>query len=231
MKKALDIILSVLLLAGIFYVSFFGNKEVKTTASTVDDGKIIIVDAGHGGIDPGKIGVNGINEKDINLLIAKKLQKRLEVLGYTVVMTRKDDTGLYDEDDINKKANDLRRRCLLSDTCDADIMISVHQNSFSNKEVKGGQVFYYKHSPDGKKLAELIQNSIRENADSTNTRNAKANDNYYLLVHTKCPTVIVECGFLSNPIEAELLVTEEYQDKIITAITNGIDKYFMNKQG
>lgn len=227
MKKKLDIIMSVILLAGVFYVSFFHGISAGAVESVSQpEQRIIVVDAGHGGNDPGKIGVNGAKEKDINLIIAKKLAKKLTDNGYSVIMTREDDTGLYSEDDVNKKAADLKKRCELSDENNTSLMVSIHQNSFSGSEVKGSQVFYYTHSAEGKKAAELIQKSLKEIVNPSNTRVAKANDSYYLLVHTKCPTVIVECGFLSNPSEAGLLTDDEYQDKIVKAVAQGIDEYF-----
>ena len=226
MKKKIDIIMAVIMLVSVFYVSFFHGSDTRNAQSvSVADSKIIVVDAGHGGVDPGKIGANGAKEKDINLIIAKKLAKKLTDNGYSVIMTREDDSGLYEEDDVNKKASDLKKRCEIADNGNASLMVSIHQNSFSGSEVKGSQVFYYTHSDEGKLIAQAIQSSLKRMVNPSNTRAAKTNDSYYLLIHTKCPTVIVECGFLSNPEEAYLLTDDEYQEKLADAIVTGIDEY------
>lgn len=226
MKKKIDIIMAVIMLVSVFYVSFFHGSDTRNAQIvSVADSKIIVVDAGHGGVDPGKIGANGAKEKDINLIIAKKLAKKLTDNGYSVIMTREDDSGLYEEDDVNKKASDLKKRCEIADNGNASLMVSIHQNSFSGSEVKGSQVFYYTHSDEGKLIAQAIQSSLKRMVNPSNTRAAKTNDSYYLLIHTKCPTVIVECGFLSNPEEAYLLTDDEYQEKLAIAIFTGIDEY------
>ena len=232
MKKILDVVLSVILLAGVFYVSFFqlkqeATQEVLGVASTEDE-VVIAIDPGHGGFDPGKVAVETILEKDINLSIATKLAEELKDAGYRVILTRTEDVSLSKEGDVNRKATDMKNRCEIIENAGADVVISIHQNSFSDSSVKGGQVFYYKHSDRGRKLAEDIQKSFREIVDSSNTREAKSNDNYYMLLNTASPTVIVECGFLSNPDEREMLMNSEYQDKICEAINQGLSAYFNN---
>lgn len=185
----------------------------------------IVVDVGHGGFDSGKIGVNGVLEKDINLQIALKLKKTLEDAGMTVVMTREDDKGLYDESASNKKAQDLQRRCDLINEQKPLMTISIHQNSYTSPEIKGAQVFYYTTSSESQKLAEILQKTLIEQVDTENHREAKANDSYYLLKRTDSVIVIVECGFLSNPQEAEKLSDEDYQQKMVNAICTGINRY------
>lgn len=185
----------------------------------------IVVDAGHGGFDSGKIGVNGELEKDINLQVALKLKKTLEDMGMSVIMTREDDQGLYDENASNKKAQDLQRRCDLINQEKPLMTISIHQNSYTSPEIKGAQVFYYTTSTESQKLAEILQKTLIEQVDPQNHREAKANDSYYLLKKTDSVIVIVECGFLSNPQEAEKLSDEEYQQKMADAICTGINKY------
>lgn len=187
--------------------------------------KVVLIDPGHGGTDPGKVSVTGTNEKEINLQIALKLKKLLED-DYTVIMTRETDTGLYADSDSNKKVSDMKARCLLAETKDADIFVSIHQNSYTSEGVKGAQVFYYKNSEEGKRLAETMQKIIKEDVDSDNGRLAKANESYYILLNVKCPAVIVECGFLSNYQEAELLEKDKYQEKIANALKKGIVEYF-----
>ena len=191
--------------------------------------KTVVIDSGHGGVDPGKMSSDGILEKEIILSIAKKLKKLLIDAGIDVVMTREDDIGLYSEGDSNKKIADMKKRCQIIKDSNADIVVSIHQNSFESSSVSGAQVFYYKHSAEGKILAQILQNSFKENLNPDNKRQEKADSTYYLLVHTEAPTVIAECGFLSNPEEAALLNTDEYQEKVASAIYEGIIEYFCSK--
>ena len=162
----------------------------------------ICIDSGHGGNDPGKIGVAGTKEKEVNLAIALKLKKSLEKQNIRVIMTRTDDRNMA--------------------------VISIHQNSYTDSTAKGAQVFYYSESKEGKKLAEVLQKSLIENADPENHRMAKANTSYYILKNTSAPTVIVECGFLSNPEEERLLNTAQYQEKLVDALQKGICEYLEN---
>lgn len=188
-------------------------------------GGCIVIDPGHGGVDGGKIGVNGALEKDINLQMAFLLEERLTAEGFTVIMTRSEDCGLYDETSDNKKVQDLQNRIRLIEECNPIMVISIHQNSYSQESVSGAQVFYYSTSEEGKMLAECIQERMISDVDPSNHRQAKGNDSYYLLKKTPVPTVIVECGFLSNFEEAGLLVTDEYQEKMMDAVTEGILDY------
>lgn len=206
------------------FVSLFGtnNSNVKP---------IIVIDAGHGGVDPGKVGVNGVLEKDINLSIALKLKDFLEANDYMVTMTRTEDVGLYNEGDSNKKRTDLRKRKEMINADHVILAISIHQNSFSDGSSRGAQVFYHNKSTEGKELAIIIQNQIKETIQDDNHRVAKSNSSYYMLKQALCPLVIVECGFLSNQSEAELLRNEEYQERMAWAIHLGILKYINNKEG
>lgn len=187
--------------------------------------KTVVIDPGHGGMDSGKVGINGRYEKEINLEISIHLKEYLEKEGFKVYLTRDSDSGLYLDSDSNKKASDMKKRCDIIYSEKADIAVSIHQNSFTDEAVRGAQVFFYTHSEEGKKLANIIQESIKNIADPDNTRTEKANDSYYMLINTKCPTVIVECGFLSNREEADRLSQEEYQILIAKAIGEGIKAY------
>ena len=186
---------------------------------------IVCVDPGHGGTDPGKVGINGQLEKDINLAIAKKLKTYLEASDVTVVLTRDKDMGLYSSGDAHKKMADMRKRCQLIEEVKPDLVISIHQNSYHEEAIRGGQVFYYKTSVRGKKLAQILQERFDYVLGDANKRQAKANDNYYLLLHVKEPIVIAECGFLSNREEAEKLETKEYQDRLAWTLHMGIMEY------
>lgn len=185
----------------------------------------VVIDAGHGGDDPGKVGINKALEKDLNLMIAKRLEALLEAQDIEVVMTRETEAGLYDAKASNKKVQDMKRRIAIIDEAKPVITVSIHQNSYQEEYVHGAQVFYYKDSVEGKALAETLQDCLIQMVDPENTRVAKANDSYYLLKKTDTPIVIVECGFLSNYAEAERLCTEEYREKIAWAVHMGILKY------
>lgn len=187
------------------------------------DEKVVVIDSGHGGMDPGKVGEEGVYEKDINLAIAKELETILKGKGYKVVMTRTEDAGLYKETDKSKKMEDLKNRVACIEEANPDFAISIHQNSFTVPTVRGAQVFYHKESEEGKKYAETLQKALKENLDSENNRVAKGNMNYYLLQKTKAPLVIVECGFLSCPEEMKLLASKEYQKKVADSLAIGIE--------
>jgi len=192
----------------------------------IEEKKItIVIDPGHGGRDPGKIGINNALEKDINLSISLKLRDLLVENGINVIMTREEDIGLYDESDSSKKRADLKKRVELINSSGALFAVSIHQNSFTQESVRGAQVFYYSDSKEGKKLAEMIQAQLKETIADGNHRQAKANNTYYMINKTTCPLVIVECGFLSNREEANLLLDEEYQKKMAWGIHLAILKY------
>lgn len=182
----------------------------------------VVIDPGHGGFDPGKVGVNGAKEKDINLSIALKLKKLLEQNDVKVVLTRETDNGLYSEGDRNKKQTDMRKRIEIINNSNALVAISIHQNSFTQADQKGAQVFYYSGSKLGKEYAEIMQAQLKKTLKDSNRREAKANDNYYLLKKSGCPIVIVECGYLSNQEEASMLVEDSYQEKLAWAIHLGL---------
>lgn len=224
MKKRLELIMAVIVLVGAYFLAKEGAHMVESKKA--EEGKIcIVVDAGHGGDDPGKIGINDAKEKEINLKIAKNLKTLLEADDIEVVLTRTDDNGLYSEGANNKKVEDMRKRCEIIEEAKPVFTVSIHQNSYPEEYVKGAQVFYYGESAEGKKLADTLQASLIEQLDPTNHRQAKANESYYLLKKTSSPTVIVECGFLSNSEEANLLITEEYQKKVAEAVHTGILQY------
>lgn len=200
-------------------------KSIFTSASS--DGKqiTIVVDPGHGGRDPGKVGVNNVLEKDINLSISLLLKSKLEEAGVNVIMTRDADVGLYSDDDSNKKTADMNNRVKLINSSDVDFAISIHQNSFTQETAKGAQVFYHGNSEEGKKLALLLQKQMIDTMEDGNKRAAKANESYYMLKKSVCPLVIVECGYLSNRTEADLLLKPEYQEKLVEGIYLGIMRY------
>ncbi|MGF7145821.1 N-acetylmuramoyl-L-alanine amidase [Anaerotaenia torta] len=204
-------------------------NEAASGAVNLDTGNgrqsIVVIDPGHGGRDPGKIGVNNALEKDINLSISLKLKELLAQKKIQVIVTREEDVGLYSESDSNKKRADLNARVALIKESNADIAISIHQNSFTEEYVKGAQVFYYSTSEQGKRLAQIMQETLVETLADGNHRKAKPNSNYFMLQKVECPLVIVECGYLSNREEAALLIDDEYQGKMAQAICQGILAY------
>lgn len=223
--------MAVLILAGAFYVGRLGAQmrqmHHQTTAAVSQEAKVrkVVVDAGHGGFDSGKVGINGALEKDINLEIARKVQQKLEQAGISTLMTRETDQGLYDDEEENKKQQDMKRRCSLINESEADLAVSIHQNSYTEESICGPQVFYYETSVKGRNLAEILQETLNQNLEIVRPRAGKANDTYYLLRKTEIPTVIVECGFLSNTEEAEKLMKDAYQEKIAQAICEGVQKF------
>ena len=179
----------------------------------------VVIDSGHGGGDPGKIGVNNALEKDINLAIGEKLKTALEKENIQVVLTRETDEMLAES-----KSEDMKKRVQIMNDAKAKLVVSIHQNSYVTERESGAQVFYYSNSEKGKELALVLQENFKK-IDMDNRREAKANDSYYILRHTDVPTVIVECGFLSNWEEAQKLTTEEYQQELAQVICDGILQY------
>lgn len=185
----------------------------------------VVIDVGHGGNDPGKVGINSAKEKDINLKIAQYLFRILTVSGYTVTMTRTQDVSLSLPGASNQKISDLNQRKEIMKQASPMAIVSIHQNSFPSESQHGSQVFYPASSEESKKLASCIQEQCKRILDSENKRQIKANTDYYLFRDNPYPTVIVECGFLSNYREANLLITDEYQEKTAWAIYMGIKQY------
>ena len=197
------------------------NETVLTsTVSMPLSKKIILIDAGHGGYDPGKVS-GSTQEKTINLAIALRLQNYLEQADATVLMTRVDDSDLA-----NSKKSDMYSRKLTADTSNADIFVSIHQNSYPGSSVQGAQVFYFNHSDNSKRLAVCIQNELKSFIGNNNKREVSENSSYYVLKKTSMPAVIVECGFLTNPGEKSKLSDPDYQDRIAWAVYMGIVDYF-----
>ena len=227
--KRLEMVMTIILL-GVSFVLFYVRGEDVSVAIQGDreenSSYVVVLDAGHGASDSGKVGIHGELEKDINLAIVNYLKKELEENGVTVILTRENDTPLYKESDSNKKLSDMKKRIEIIETVQPDIVVSIHQNSYTSKNVKGPQVFYYETSVEGEKLATAIQKSFDLVIGDENRRSIKGNKDYYLLIHTSCPIVITECGFLSNPEEEKLLLSQDYQEKVCYSILCGVIKYF-----
>lgn len=202
------------------------REETNTAKKKEAEGILcVVLDAGHGGLDPGKVEYYGVPEKEINLDITQKLKDYLEAADIRVVLTRETDAGLYDADSDAWKAQDMKRRVAVIENAGASLAVSIHQNSYPEEYVHGAQVFFYETSTEGKMLAEFLQRNLTKHLDPENTRQIKANSSYYLLKKTQVPIVIVECGFLSNAAEAALLADPVYQDRVAWALHMGILQY------
>jgi N-acetylmuramoyl-L-alanine amidase len=231
MKKSNVILVGLIfaLLLAIYSLNMNMDTQASTTGSSEE--KIVIIDAGHGGEDPGKVSsFSDLKEKDLNLAVAMKTKQLLEDEGYKVIMTREEDKLVYSEGTTNiyeKRRQDLTRRKQIMDNSGAAIVVSIHMNSFQEPQYYGAQTFYPPNSPESLKLANAIQESMRKNVDSSNKRTPQLKkDPIVILTDLKTPTVIIECGFMSNAQEEKKLGDSEYQEKLANAIKEGINDYF-----
>lgn len=221
MKKVILMLIGIALVISCISTTVFAKEN------------IILIDPGHGGIDGGAVSKDGILEKDINLSISLLIKKELENSGYKVYMTREEDRGLYKEGQTikQKKSEDLANRVKMKNSTNADIFISIHQNIFPEQKYKGLQVWYTTQSKESKQLADLIQNTSKDMIDPNNKRTPKDAGTQFRVLRnvSKTASVIVECGFLSNPEEAKLLVDNEYQQKFAIMIKESIDKFYQTQ--
>jgi N-acetylmuramoyl-L-alanine amidase len=241
-KNIFLVAIAILLTLTIVGVNIFVKNGEPSNAAEIEPvnvsgkGKIVVIDAGHGGEDPGAVSkYSDAKEKDLDLTVAKKLQALLEKSEYTVIMTRTEDILQYEGDDLSmtaKRRQDLQKRKKLMDESNADIVVSIHLNSFGDTKYSGAQVFYTKDSKSSQKLAMCIQDALRQIVDKDNKREALLKkDDIIITKNCKATTVIVECGFLSNQAEEAKLRDGAYQDKIVEAIKYGIDTYFCPPAG
>ncbi len=209
--------------------SSINNIDSKAVNATPVASKVVVIDAGHGKPDEGAVGIYGTTEEAINLKIALKLQRLIEQSGGIVYLTRSDENGIY-SDNANtireKKKSDIRNRVIIGNGEDVDILVSIHLNKYPESKYSGWQTFYQKENEYSKRLAENIQNSLNDTIDKENNRLPRRIDNVYLMKNVENPSVIIECGFLSNPEEAKLLEEEDYQNKLVWGIYIGIQNYF-----
>lgn len=229
MKQSLwQTLMGICLLAVVALLSWQADRLVPAENGQIKAARerpVVVLDAGHGGNDPGKVGIGGQLEKDINLAITERLKAYLEASDVEVVLTREKDEALYSSGASHKKMSDMKQRCEIINQAEPDLVVSIHQNSYHEENVSGGQVFYYKDSEKGRRLAQILQSRFDYVLGEGNRRKEKANDSYYLLMHIKAPIVIVECGFLSNSAEAGKLEDTEYQDRMAWTIHMGIMEY------
>ena len=237
MKIGIKIVIAIItafliILSAMLYLTFMANSSAAETSSNPFMRKTIIVDAGHGGDDGGAIGIDGTVEKDINLDIALKLEKILKFYGFNVIMTRTEDVMTCDDglDSLRKrKVSDIHNRFDLMRKSPDAIFISVHQNKFEDTSQHGTQVFYSGNNEKSKVLAEAIQTSITSAVQPENGRVVKkSGSEIYLLYHAEIPSVLVECGFISNPDDVKKLKDESYRMKLAILIADGLLKYLRN---
>ncbi len=230
LKKLTFVALPILLIVGGYASLFFLplNKEQAYKNEEII-GYRVVIDAGHGGIYGGAIGSSKVSESSINLQISYELKSIFEKQGHFVTMTRKDENGLYDNTSKGFKLRDLKKRVEIAKSVNFDIFISIHLNKYISPKRRGAQVFFKKGNERGRLLAESIQTELNLLNQSIRMYDALSGD-YYLLNCLEGGAVIVECGFLSNPEEENLLLTKSYKKSLATAIYKGAIRYAINTE-
>ena len=222
-----------ILLTSLFIVTFVGSYYAYGAYHAKNEpfvqSNLVVIDPGHGGVDGGAVGKEGTLEKDLNLQISKKLKDRLLENGFNVVMTREEDVSLHQEGETkNKKRSDLNRRLQIIRSYENAVFLSIHMNSFTSSLEKGIQIFYSVNHPQSKVLAELLEEDFKTYVDSENRRKSKpAGSEIFLLKHAKVPACLIECGFLSNREEEQLLKNPEYQDKLVASMIESLKRYMV----
>ena len=206
--------------------------HVATTMSVISpntERHIVIIDAGHGGVDGGATSCTGVLESNINLEIALKLNDMMHLLGMKTLMIRETDISVYTEGETiaAKKISDLKERVRIINDTENALLVSIHQNTFSDSRYYGAQVFY-SDSTEGQNLARLMQTSLVNGLNPESNRKAKRAEGVYLMEQIRRPGILIECGFLSNPAEEAKLLKPEYQKKLCCVIASVISRYTLN---
>ena len=230
-KRFISIFLIVFFLSVFIALMVTSTLKITLKTSAMPSKKLphLIIDAGHGGEDGGAVSSDGVLEKGINLAISNNTADTLKLFGFDVEMTRTDDDALSNEGDTVKvrKYNDMKMRLDMFNSSEDNVIISIHQNKFTNSSSRGTQVFYSPNNEESLRLADAIKFSVKSQLQPDNERLSKpADSGIYLLKNTTQPAVIVECGFLSNSEECSLLVTDEYQKQMSFAVTTGFLDFF-----
>lgn len=227
LKKFVPYFIITVIVAGLFFVGYV-TEEVAVQSSN-DKFPVIIIDAGHGGMDGGAVSADGTQEQYLNLDIALKMNEYLTKLGFETVLTRSDDNSIHDADADTirqQKVSDIHNRLKVIESNPDSIFVSVHQNYYTESKYSGTQVFYSVNNPGSEKLAQNIQSSVVASLQPDNTRQIKqSGSSIYLLHHSTVPSVLVECGFLSNTAETEKLKNEDYRMQMAEAVCKGIINY------
>ncbi len=224
-KRKNILIVSVLIITALTFIICFGALRVTAVGDTTSSKLKIVLDAGHGGIDAGVTGVNtGVKESELNLKVVKKLERYLSDAGMSVTLTRNSDAGLYGVATKNLKKKDMQKRREIIQATKPDLVISIHMNKYSLSTRRGAQVFFKPNDEKGKLLADSLQSNFNQMEEAVRECTALKGD-YYILNCSEYPSVIAECGFLSNPQDEALLITEEYQDSIAYSMFKGVVGY------
>ena len=222
----------ILVVITLIVVKSLNSSDYDSTSA--DIGRVIIIDAGHGGEDPGAVGINGTYEKDLNLAIALTIGEELKAKGYTVVYTRTEDKMLYlPEENIKgmRKISDLKNRCKITAEYNDCIFVSIHMNSYGASKYSGLQVYYTEGNEGSKTLANKIQTTVKKELQPENNRQIKSGRSLYLLENATGTAVLIECGFLSNENECQKLSQKEYQKELSFSIICGIIEYINEING
>lgn len=235
MKKIQNVVCVALVC--VFALVWFFSKDISVSVpassnvQTNMNKKVIVLDAGHGGIDGGCVSVNGVAEKGINLSIVQTLRDSLDILGFDVVCTREDDRSIHDsgvEGIAKQKLSDMKNRLDIINRYNDALVVSVHQNQFVDPRYSGAQMFYAKENDDSRRLAECMKKQFVALLQPSNERETKpVGKEMYLIHNAKSPALMVECGFLSNPDEAKLLESADYQKKVAFTILTGTQEYLL----
>ena len=212
-------------------LTWWFSQSVTTFSETMPPERqnCIILDAGHGGEDGGAVSCTGIPESRFNLEIVLRLNDLFHLLGHETKMIRTEDVSIYRSGNTlsQKKISDLKERVRITNETASAVLLSIHQNYFSDPQYSGAQVFYAKSSGSAA-LAEKVQSALQAGFDAKNNRKAKKIGNVYLMEHISCPGILIECGFLSNPAEEILLRTPDYQKKLCGIIASTVQSYLSN---
>lgn len=223
-RKKSIIIISVLILTIFTFVLCFGAISKNPIGSASTKVKVVL-DAGHGGIDGGVVGINTlVKESELNLMVVKKLEKYLVDAGIHVVLTRNSEAGLYGVINSSLKRKDMEKRKEIINNAKPNLVVSIHMNKYSDSTRRGAQVFYNKDNENSIALANAIQESFNS-MEACVKKTSALNGDYYIVKCTEYPTVIAECGFLSNPEDEKLLITSEYQSDLAYSVYKGIVAY------
>lgn len=210
----------------VMFVLSIGFSQIVAYSVSNYNGITIVIDAGHGGRDGGSVGINGTIEKEINLKYALTLKEKLVDSGYRVELTRRTDDGLYSETALNKKMSDMRARFNIIQKTNPNLVISIHMNSFNSPTARGAITYYRNGDEASKRCADLVQASLNIYCEAPSAQ-GKVGD-YYILNCSYYTSILIECGFISNPEEERLLNTDSYREKFIDAVYSGILLYFGN---
>lgn len=224
-KKNNLIISFVLILTFLTFVLCFGAISSNPVGSAYSAKIKIVLDAGHGGVDGGVVGVRtGVKESELNLKVVKKLEKHLVDAGFIVVLTRSSEVGLYGVANSSLKRKDMEKRKKIIEKTKPNLVVSVHMNQYSLSTRRGAQVFYNAKNDNSKLLAQSVQDSFNSMKEAVRNCSALSGD-YYIIKCTDYPSIIAECGFLSSPEDEALLITDEYQENLAYTIFKGISTY------